>query len=74
MLRSGGASRKWSSIARNPSRNSPNRAGPIAIINDSPIAESTEYRPPTQSQKPNMFSGSMAKDATLSAAVDTATK
>ena len=74
MLRSSGASRRCSSTARNPSRNSPKRARPIAIINDSPIAESTEYRPPTQSQKPNMFSGSMPKAATLSAAVDTATK
>ena len=38
------------------------------------MAESTEYRPPTQSQKPNMLAGSMPNSATSSALVDTATK
>ena len=41
---------------------------------DSPIAESIEYRPPTQSQNPNMFAVSMPNLATRSALVDTATK
>ena len=41
---------------------------------DSPMAESIEYRPPTQSQKPNMLAVSMPNSATLSALVETATK
>src|ERR1700722_5827061 len=41
---------------------------------DSPIAEPIEYRPPTQSQNPNMFAVSMPNLATRSALVDTATK
>ena len=48
--------------------------GPMATATEVPIAESTEYRPPTQSQKPKAFSGSMPNAATLSSAVDTATK
>ena len=39
-----------------------------------PIAESIEYRPPTQSQNPNMFAVSMPKADTRSAFVETATK
>src|SRR5216683_6024605 len=39
-----------------------------------PIAESIEYRPPTQSQNPNMLAVSMPNFATRSALVDTATK
>src|SRR5579883_1550369 len=39
-----------------------------------PIAESMEYRPPTQSQNPNMFCGSIPNAATSRAFVDTATK
>ncbi len=46
----------------------------MAIISDNPIAEPTEYRPPTQSQNPNMFAVSMPNAATFSAFVDTATK
>ena len=38
------------------------------------MAESIEYRPPTQSQNPNMFAVSMPNFATRSALVDTATK
>ena len=41
---------------------------------DSPIAESIEYRPPTQSQNPNMFAVSMPNSRTRSALVETATK
>jgi hypothetical protein len=41
---------------------------------DRPMAESIEYRPPTQSQKPNMFSVSMPNSDTRSALVETATK
>ena len=69
-----GAIRKCSSIARKPASRSRKSSGPIAIISDSPIAESIEYRPPTQSQNPNMFVVSMPNSRTLSALVDTATK
>src|SRR5665647_3861834 len=69
-----GAVRKCSSTALNPARNCRNRSGPIAMASDVPIAESTEYRPPTQSQNPKAFSGSMPKAATLARAVETATK
>ena len=41
---------------------------------ESPIAESIEYRPPTQSQNPNMLFVSIPNAATFSAFVDTATK
>ena len=37
------------------------------------MAESIEYRPPTQSQNPNMFAVSIPNSATFSALVDTAT-
>src|SRR3569833_743099 len=43
-------------------------------MSDRPMAESKEYRPPTQSQKPNMFAVSMPNLATWSALVETATK
>ncbi len=46
----------------------------MAIIRDRPIAESYEYRPPTQSQNSNMLSGSMPNSVTLPAFVDSATK
>ena len=46
----------------------------MATMVDRPIAESIEYRPPTQSQKPNMFAVSIPNAATRSALVDTATK
>ena len=71
---SSGAVRKCSSIARKPASSSRKSSGPIAIISDRPIAESIEYRPPTQSQNPNMFVVSMPNSRTLSALVDTATK
>jgi len=51
-----------------------NASGPMAIIVESPIAESIEYRPPTQSQNPNMCAVSMPKEATSSAFVEIATK
>ena len=38
------------------------------------MAESIEYRPPTQSQNPNMLAVSMPNADTFSALVDTATK
>ena len=66
--------RKCSSIARKPASSSWKSSGPIAIISDSPMAESIEYRPPTQSQNPNMFSVSMPNSRTFSALVLTATK
>ena len=71
---SNGALRKCSSIAWKPSSISRNCFGPIAIIVDNPIAESIEYLPPTQSQKPNMFMTSMPNFSTASEFVDTATK
>ena len=46
----------------------------MATMVDSPMAESIEYRPPTQSQKPNMFAVSIPNSATRSAFVETATK
>ena len=73
-LRSYGVVRKCSSSAWNPARRSWNPTGPIATIVERPIAESMEYRPPTQSQKPNMLSGSIPNLATSSAFVETATK
>ncbi len=39
-----------------------------------PMAESIEYRPPTQSQKPNMLAGSIPNLRTSASLVDTATK
>src|SRR5215510_4899833 len=48
--------------------------GPIANIVERPIAESIEYRPPTQSQNPNMLAVSMPNADTFSAFVETATK
>ncbi len=59
---------------RMPPRNSLNASGPMAIISDRPIAEPTEYRPPTQSQNPNMLAVSIPNADTFSAFVDTATK
>jgi hypothetical protein len=66
--------RKCSSIAWKPASSSPNPSGPRATIVDKPMAESIEYRPPTQSQKPNMFAVSMPNSDTRSALVETATK
>ena len=58
----------------NPASISSNWSAPSAIIVESPMAESIEYRPPTQSQNPNMLAVSMPNACTLSAVVDTATK
>ena len=69
-----GAVRKCSSMAWKPASSSSNWSGPSAIMLDSPIAESIEYRPPTQSQNPNMFAVSIPNSDTRSALVDTATK
>ena len=69
-----GAVRKCSSIAWKPASIWPNCSGPTATIVDRPMAESIEYRPPTQSQKPNMFAVSIPNSATSSAFVETATK
>ena len=46
----------------------------MASIVERPIAESMEYRPPTQSQNPNMLSVSMPNSDTFAAFVETATK
>ena len=51
-----------------------NCSGPTATIVNRPIAESIEYRPPTQSQNSNMFAVSIPNSATRSAFVETATK
>ena len=73
-FRASGAVRKCSSIAWKPASIWPNCSGPRATIVDRPMAESIEYRPPTQSQKPNMFAVSIPNSATRSALVETATK
>ena len=49
-------------------------SGPMASMVERPIAESIEYRPPTQSQKPNMLAVSMPNFVTSAAFVETATK
>ena len=49
-------------------------SAPIASIVDRPIAESMEYRPPTQSQNSNMLRVSMPNSETFAALVETATK
>src|SRR5208337_3046616 len=49
-------------------------SGPTASMVERPIAESMEYRPPTQSQKPNMLAVSMPNLETSAALVETATK
>ena len=49
-------------------------SAPIATISDRPMAESYEYRPPTQSQNSNMLSASMPNSSTLVRLVETATK
>ena len=61
-------------MAWNPASIARKFSGPIAIIVDRPIAESIEYRPPTQSQNSNMFAVSMPNLLTSSALVETATK
>src|SRR5206468_10500650 len=73
-LRWKGAVRKCSSIWWKPSSIARKLSGPTANIVDSPIAESIEYRPPTQSQKPNLLVVSMPNSETLAALVETATK
>src|SRR6267142_2514227 len=47
-------------------------SGPTASMVERPIAESMEYRPPPQSQKPNMLAVSMPNLATSAAFVETA--
>ena len=49
-------------------------SGPTAIIVDRPIAASIEYRPPTQSQNPNVLAASMPNFVTPAMLVETATK
>ena len=73
-LRSSAAVAKCSSIVCMPSRNSVKTPGPRVIMQLSPIADPTEKRPPTQSQKPNTASSAMPNAATSSDAVETATK
>src|SRR5260370_25617219 len=48
--------------------------GQMARRVERPMGDWIEYRPPTQSQKPNMLAVSMPNFATRSALVDTATK
>ena len=73
-LLAGGSVAKWVSMAWKPASMAANPLGPIAIMVDSPIAASMEYRPPTQSQKPNILARSMPNAWTSSEFVDTATK
>ena len=62
-----GAVRKCSSMAWKPASISLNCSGPSATIVDRPMAESIEYRPPTQSQNPNMLAVSIPNSDTRSA-------
>src|SRR5882724_8207300 len=48
--------------------------GPTTSMVDKPIAEATEYRPPTQSQNSNMLATSLPNFVTSAAFVDTETK
>src|SRR6201999_3847158 len=73
-LDSSGAVLKCSSTMWNPDRKSAKASRPMTAITDSPIAESTEYRPPTQSQNPNMLAVSMPNSSTSFLLVETATK
>ena len=71
---SSGASLKWMSMAWAPSRSSIKRLYPIMQAMDNPIEDQSEYRPPTQSQKPNMFPVSIPKSRTFVLLVEMATK
>src|SRR5579884_2860059 len=70
---SGALLKCWSTMWK-PDRKSANRSRPTAAITEIPIAESTEYRPPTQSQNPNMLAVSMPNSSTSFLFVETATK
>src|SRR5665213_1093129 len=58
----------------NPASISANASEPMATINEQPMAESYEYRPPTQSQNPNVLAASIPNSVTACSLVDTATK
>ena len=73
-FRSNETTRKCRSMARKPASISRKLSGPMAIMVERPIAESIEYRPPTQLQNPNMLSGSMPNFCTRSLAVERAAK
>ena len=66
--------RKARSISCAPVRNSTKFSQPMASAIEVPMADHEEYRPPTQSQKPNMLAVSMPKSATALAFVESAAK
>ena len=74
MFLSTGASRKWRSIACAPASSSRNRSMPAAIATGSPIADHSEYRPPTQSHVSNTLPGSIPNSTAAARSADTAAK
>merc|ERR1719188_2763546 len=73
MLLANGAVLKCSSISRPPSRNCSTTPKPYCRDKGrTPTALQQEKRPPTQSQNPKTFAGSMPKAAVLSNAVEQA--
>mmetsp|Transcript_12914 Transcript_12914/g.42943 ORF Transcript_12914/g.42943 Transcript_12914/m.42943 type:complete len:298 (+) Transcript_12914:781-1674(+) len=69
------ASRKCLSISCAPSRKATKFSQPIERAIEVPIADQDEYRPPTQSQKPNMlFCSSMPNSFTALPLVESAAK
>ena len=71
---SSGAVRKCWSIAWPPSSNCSKLSMPMETAIDRPIADQSEYRPPTQSQNSNMFFVSMPNFVTSFSLVERATK
>ena len=71
---SNGACWKCSSMSCIPASNSWKLSTPIANIIDRPIALSSEYLPPTQSQNSNILAVSIPNFSTSSELVDSATK
>src|SRR5258706_508557 len=74
MFFSKGSLLKCMSIAWAPSRSCSKFLKPIVQAIDRPMEDHNEYRPPTQSQKANIFSEAMPKDVTAFVLVDRATK
>ena len=74
MLASEGASLKWVSILRAPSRRREKLEYPTARQMESPTALQSENRPPTQSHMVKTFSGAIPKSEICCALVETAAK
>lgn len=69
-----GSLRKCSSVALAPFNNLLKLSKPICTAIERPIADHNEYRPPTQSQNPNMLFSSIPNSRTFGTFVDSATK